>query len=165
MSVPCTRRPTMSLLLRRKMMFSSVPFPSPSFLFQRKFSVANERRPLSPHMTIYQPQLTWLMSIGHRVTGSGLGVLIYAFGISQSIPTSNSAVSLANMCEFVSAAPLPLVLMGKFVLAAPFAYHLFNGIRHLIWDMGRSLTLRGVYTTGWIVNVLTVASATLLTFY
>ncbi|CAJ0826446.1 10600_t:CDS:2 [Entrophospora sp. SA101] len=31
-------------------------------------------RPLSPHFTIYQPQLTWYMSLTHRVTGAGLGI-------------------------------------------------------------------------------------------
>lgn len=29
-------------------------------------------RPISPHLSIYQPQLTWLMSIGHRITGAYL---------------------------------------------------------------------------------------------
>ena len=125
---------------------------------------SSQRRPLSPHMTIYQPQLTWLMSIGHRVTGSGLAVLIYGFGISQSIST-DGVCSLSNLCELISMAPLPMVLAGKFVLAAPFMYHLLNGIRHLLWDSGRALTLRGVYTTGWIVNILTLASAGFLTFY
>ena len=117
-------------------------------------------RPLSPHVSIYQPQLTWLMSIGHRVTGAGLAGLIYAFGITAS---ATSIDLTAKICELVSAVPLPLVLAGKFALAAPFMYHLLNGVRHLIWDTGKALTLRGVYTTGWIVNITTILSAGLLT--
>ena len=31
-------------------------------------------RPISPHFTIYQPQLTWYMSIAHRITGAALAV-------------------------------------------------------------------------------------------
>lgn len=116
-------------------------------------------RPLSPHVSIYQPQLTWIMSIGHRVTGAGLAGAIYAFGM-----TAASGVNVtAEICEAIKLVPLPLVLAGKFVLAAPFMYHLLNGIRHLIWDAGRALTLRGVYATGWIVNISTLISAGLLT--
>ena len=32
------------------------------------------KRPLSPHMTIYRPQLNSAMSIFHRVAGCGLGL-------------------------------------------------------------------------------------------
>lgn len=120
-------------------------------------------RPMSPHMTIYQPQLTWLMSIGHRVTGAGLAGLVYGFGITSSLNLFPGNLTM-KICEMVSVLPLPLVLAGKFVLAVPFTYHLFNGVRHLIWDAGRALTLRGVYTTGWIVNIATLISSTALTF-
>lgn len=116
-------------------------------------------RPLSPHVSIYQPQLTWIMSIGHRITGAGLAGLIYGFGITSSFNTINMTTKL---CEIISSIPLPVVLAGKFILAAPFAYHLLNGIRHLIWDTGRALTLKGVYVSGWIVNVATLISAGLL---
>lgn len=117
-------------------------------------------RPLSPHVSIYQPQLTWIMSIGHRVTGAGLAGLVYGFGIAASVSTIDLT---GKICEIVSAVPLSLVLAGKFVLAAPFMYHLLNGVRHLIWDTGKALTLRGVYATGWIVNIATVLSAGVLT--
>lgn len=121
-------------------------------------------RPLSPHLSIYQPQLTWLMSIGHRVTGSGLAALVYAFGITAASGPTTTATNLTTaICELVSGLPLPLVLAGKFVLAGPFMYHLLNGVRHLIWDTGKALTLRGVYTTGWIVNIGTIISAGILT--
>ena len=45
------------------------------------------RRPLSPHLTIYQLQLTSAMSIGHRITGAGLATLIYGFGLYRSEST------------------------------------------------------------------------------
>ena len=35
----------------------------------RKYASAAVKRPLSPHLTIYQPQLTWLLSISYRVSG------------------------------------------------------------------------------------------------
>ena len=99
------------------------------------------------------------MSIGHRVTGSGLAGLVYGFGITSSL---NINLTM-KACELVSMMPLPVVLVGKFVLAAPFMYHLLNGIRHLVWDWGRALSLRAVYVTGWAVNVGTLISAGVLT--
>lgn len=120
-------------------------------------------RPLSPHVTIYQPQLTWLMSIGHRVTGAGLTGVVYGFGITSSLNLFPGNLTM-KICELVSVLPLPMVLAGKFILATPFMYHLFNGVRHLIWDTGKALTLRGVYATGWAVNIATLISSTLLTF-
>ncbi len=88
-------------------------------------------RPLSPHLTIYEPQLTWLMSIGHRVTGAALSTGIYAFGLYYALvdPVSITA-SAANW--IAHDAPLALVVAGKYVLAAPFVYHTLNGIRHLV---------------------------------
>lgn len=120
-------------------------------------------RPMSPHMTIYQPQLTWLMSIGHRVTGAGLAGVVYGLGITSSLNIFPGNLTI-KICEMVSVLPLPIVLAGKFVLAAPFMYHMLNGVRHLIWDAGSALTLRGVYATGWVVNIATLISSTLLTF-
>ena len=49
------------------------------------------KRPISPHLTIYAPQITWVVSIGHRVTGAGLAVGMYlgatSFGLGLSTPT------------------------------------------------------------------------------
>ena len=36
-------------------------------------------------------------------------------------------------------------------------YHFLNGIRHLLWDAGYLLDLRGAYASGWTVVVLAVA--------
>jgi hypothetical protein len=35
-------------------------------------------RPTSPHLSIYQPQLTWYMSSAHRITGVALGGGMYS---------------------------------------------------------------------------------------
>lgn len=51
------------------------------------------------------------------------------------------------------------LLAMKFLLAFPFSYHFCNGIRHLSWDMGKNLTINGVYKTGYIM----MASTTVLT--
>ena len=58
----------------------------------------------------------------------------------------------------LQAAHMPaLVLAGKFIIAFPFSYHLINGMRHLIWDCGTLLTIKGIYATGYAVFALAIA--------
>lgn len=108
------------------------------------------RRPMSPHISIYQPQLTWLMSIGHRMTGVFLTGLVYSFGTYYAI--AEPGLVTESLARTVEAAPTALVALGKLALAWPFFYHTLNGIRHLTWDLGYALSLRGCYISGWLVN-------------
>lgn len=114
------------------------------------------RRPLSPHLTIYQPQLTSLMSIGHRVTGAGLALAVYAFGCSYALLGGPETQLLVG---WMAEAPAALVAGSKFLVAWPFWFHVMNGVRHLTWDLGRALSLRGTYATGWAVNILSFVAA------
>ena len=112
-------------------------------------------RPLSPHLQIYKPQLTSVLSITHRVTGVGLslGLLIlvaWLIGLA-------TGPEYYDLCMRVITSPLcQFVLCG---LTWAFIYHLCCGIRHMLWDAGFFLTLQGVYSTGRI----TLAVSTLLT--
>ncbi|XP_036150256.1 succinate dehydrogenase cytochrome b560 subunit, mitochondrial-like [Monomorium pharaonis] len=118
------------------------------------------KRPMSPHMTIYQVQLTWMLSLSHRTTGIilasyaaflGLGTLCIPGGIPCFIEVVN------NLCL-----PSPVLFAGKTLLALPVTYHTFNGIRHLAWDVGMFLTIKDVYSTGYVVSALSVISALIL---
>ncbi|XP_032670096.1 succinate dehydrogenase cytochrome b560 subunit, mitochondrial-like [Odontomachus brunneus] len=115
------------------------------------------KRPMSPHMSIYEVQLTWVLSITHRTTGImlssyamflGLGTLFIPGGIPCVIEIIN------DLCL-----PFPILFLGKTLLALPITYHTFSGMRHLAWDMGRFLTIKGVYNTGYIVSALAAISA------
>ncbi|KAH9981899.1 SDHC, cytochrome b subunit of succinate dehydrogenase [Russula compacta] len=106
-------------------------------------------RPSSPHFTIYQPQLTWIGSIANRITGSGLSVLLYGFSLAYLF--APSTFSSANIIEFVASQPEWIKVAEKTILAAPFAFHSLNGLRHLAWDTGKFLSLKGAYRTGYAV--------------
>ncbi|KAI8851157.1 hypothetical protein BC829DRAFT_127555 [Chytridium lagenaria] len=118
------------------------------------FKKSQERgRPISPHLTIYQPQLTWYMSAANRITGCAVGGLIYLGGIWYVIAPFNSA----TVATLVAGAPFLLTLLGKLAIAVPTAFHSVNGIRHLIWDTGAQLSVKSVYQTGYVA--LALASA------
>ena len=109
-------------------------------------------RPLSPHLLVYKPQLTSVLSISHRLSGAALagGSLLAVWWI----------VALATGPEyfgFVQA--LMLSVPGQLVLMAFSAavfYHLSNGIRHLSWDLGYGLEIAQVERSGYLVLVSTV---------
>ena len=109
-------------------------------------------RPLSPHLQVYRPQMTSVMSILHRAAGVVLttGTLIMAAWL-VSLALGKKAYDVVVM---VIGHPL-----GQFVLfgySVALIYHALNGVRHLGWDLGFGLTIPQVYKNGQIVLVLTV---------
>ena len=109
-------------------------------------------RPLSPHLQVYRPQMTSVMSILHRATGVVLttGTFIVAAWL-VSLALGKEAYDVVVM---VIGHPL-----GQFVLfgySVALIYHALNGVRHLGWDLGFGLTIPQVYKNGQIVLFLTV---------
>lgn len=95
-------------------------------------SGVEKRRPLSPHLQIYRPMLTMMMSIAHRITGAALyvGTLLLAWFL---IAASAGADSYALAAQFLDS------FVGKLILFAftwALFHHLLGGIRHLIWETG-----------------------------
>jgi succinate dehydrogenase (ubiquinone) cytochrome b560 subunit len=127
------------------------------------------KRPLSPALSIYEPQLTWLMSIGHRVTGAFHSTLLYTAGTSFALVpllTDTSIPELyTNAVQQAQAMPLAAIIVMKLGLAVPFTFHCLNGVRHLIWDTGYALTMPGVYATGWTVNLGSILGGAYLALF
>jgi len=112
-------------------------------------------RPLSPHLQIYRPQLTSVLSITHRATGVALslGTMVLLYWL-QAVARGPETYAAAQ--EFLSCWLVQLVLAGW---TWAFFYHLCNGIRHLFWDAGKGFELQQVYASGYTV----LAAATTLT--
>ena len=92
-------------------------------------------RPLSPHLQIYKPIPTMVMSIVHRITGGALyvGTLLVAWWLIAA------AVS-EDYFNFVNA--IYGSWIGRLILLGytwALIHHMIGGIRHLIWDTGRGL--------------------------
>lgn len=124
--------------------------------------MSQRERPLSPFMIgpYYRPQITSVMSILHRITGVVLS--IGAFFLTAWL----AAVSLGpDAYAFFSAYASSIV--GKVIWAGvsfSLMYHLFNGLRHLPWDLGHGFSMAGLYRGGWIVIGLTTICTALLWF-
>ena len=108
-------------------------------------------RPLSPHLQIYKPMLTMMMSITHRITGVALyaGTLLLAWWL---IATASGASTYATMQWFMNS------LIGKLILFGytwALIHHMLGGIRHLIWDTGRGF---GPVEREWLTVATIVGS-------
>ncbi|KAL4783897.1 hypothetical protein BJX76DRAFT_357568 [Aspergillus varians] len=110
------------------------------------------KRPVSPHLSIYRPQITWIVSIATRITGVALsgGLYLYATAYLLSPVTGWNIGSESLVAAFNSLSP-SIQFAAKFGVALPFAFHSFNGIRHLVWDSGQMITNQQVARSGWTV--------------
>ena len=107
----------------------------------------NDPRPLSPHLQIYKLPFTAKLSILHRATGivmfAGLILMVLVL-----LSISNGAESWASMQSFLSS------FIGKFILfgfTLCLYYHMCNGVRHLLWDIGVGLELEDAKRSGIVV--------------
>ncbi len=117
------------------------------------------RRPLSPHLTIYRPQLTSMSSILTRITGNALllgALLVVAWFLSAAMSAQSFAYVDGLMTSW----------FGDLVMTASLWalwYHALAGLRHLYWDTGRGLEIKTAEILGWgviggsvVLTVLTV---------
>ena len=112
-------------------------------------------RPLSPHLQVYRPEITSVLSILHRTTGLGLsvGLLVLAYWLMAA------AGGEADYADATALLGSGWAKIGYVGWAFCFFYHLANGIRHLLWDMGIGLEPTQYRVSGWTV-VLTSAAVT-----
>ncbi|WP_291297119.1 succinate dehydrogenase, cytochrome b556 subunit [Elioraea sp.] len=104
------------------------------------------RRPLSPHLQVYRPQISSVLSIFHRISGVALAVGTGLL-VSWLVAAAAGPVAFAEAQGFMGSFLGRLILFGwTFALF----YHLLNGIRHLAWDAGYGYDLPTMARTGWM---------------
>jgi succinate dehydrogenase / fumarate reductase cytochrome b subunit len=115
-------------------------------------SAPQNERPLSPHLQVYKPQMTSVLSITHRATGVALivgTIFLGAIVIAAAMGEANydMIMGYAN------------TLVGKIILLGwtwSLYYHLCNGIRHLFWDMGYLFKIQNANRAGYVVLLSSV---------
>ena len=113
--------------------------------------MSSAKRPLSPHLQIYRPQLTSVLSITHRLSGVALslGTLLLVYWLAAAAAGPEAFESAQS---FVGSFLGQLLLFGWTI---GLFFHLCNGIRHLFWDVGLGFELDDVYRSGWTVVAAT----------
>lgn len=117
------------------------------------------RRPLSPHLQVYRPQITSVLSILHRATGIALsaGTLLLVWWL---VAAARGDAAYAQVAGFIRS---PLGILLLFGWTASLWYHFCAGLRHLAWDAGVGFDLPQVHRSGRAVLIAT-AVMTLLTW-
>jgi succinate dehydrogenase / fumarate reductase, cytochrome b subunit len=109
--------------------------------------MTQRRRPLSPHLSVYRAQLTSVVSVMQRVTGAGL-----ALGLAYFVLWIGAAAYGPDVYEwairFLTSWFGYLSLVG---ISVCFFFHLCNGIRHLVWDLGWGFDLPEVFAGAYLV--------------
>ena len=111
-----------------------------------------KERPLSPHLQIYRPEITSVLSIIHRITGAGLtiGLLLVAWALWA---LANGAEAYACFQGFIQHPIGRLLLIGW---CWALSYHLLNGVRHLFWDAGYGFKMSAARASGWSVVIFSL---------
>ena len=108
-------------------------------------------RPLSPHLTIYKPQLNSVLSILHRITGVALIIsLLMVIGFFISLIFGEKTFTIFSV--FFNS------IIGKIIMFFSLCgiwYHFFAGLRHLFWDMGYGFNLKWVEYSSYSILALT----------
>jgi succinate dehydrogenase / fumarate reductase, cytochrome b subunit len=121
----------------------------------------NAQRPLSPHLQVYRPQLTSMLSIFHRITGLVLclgAVAVVWWLLALSSGPESYAV-------FYDCAHARLGLLFAAAMVFSLLFHLANGVRHLFWDAGKGFDLATTYASGWAVLAFALFGSVATWFY
>lgn len=109
-----------------------------------------QSRPLSPHLQVYRPMYTMVLSISHRISGvfQSVGMLLLAYWL---VAAASGASAYATAAKLFGSPLVKLAIVGWIVA---FWFHLFAGLRHLVWDAGYGFEKRTARRSARLVVVL-----------
>ncbi len=108
--------------------------------------------PLSPHLQIYKPQITSILSISHRITGFALNLCLIILVLGLFCVMLGEKYFNFYL-KFFNSTPSRIII---YISLLGFFYHMLNGIRHIIWDFGFFLENRSSSIFGYLVIFLSV---------
>jgi succinate dehydrogenase / fumarate reductase, cytochrome b subunit len=116
--------------------------------------MVNMQRPLSPHLQIYRWQITMLLSSLHRITGLLLSIGAVALA-AWLIAIASGAQAYQDLERLLAGTWFKVLVVGW---TFSFFFHLFNGIRHLVWDAGYGFERSQARASGWTVLIACVGA-------
>tara|TARA_B100001093_G_C26542237_1_gene890851 strand:- start:158 stop:538 length:381 start_codon:yes stop_codon:yes gene_type:complete len=115
--------------------------------------VKNNKLPTSPHLQIYKPQMTSILSITHRITGFCLSLTLplYLIWLGCIYFGELAYNKLVIFCSY------PGINIIFILMAYGFFYHMLNGIRHLFWDIGFGISIKFSSISGIVIIILSLS--------
>jgi succinate dehydrogenase (ubiquinone) cytochrome b560 subunit len=125
------------------------------------------RRPVAPHLAIYDSkQIWWGGSAWQRITGSLFSGSLYLYATAYlAAPLLGWHLESASLAAAMAALPVALKGGIKFLIAWPFVFHSFNGVRHLVFDMGIGFAKKQVVQQGWYLWGASIVGGLYLAFF
>lgn len=111
--------------------------------------------PLSPHLQIYKPQITSLLSISHRISGVALNFMLVILVLGLLCITLGESY-FELLISLINSFPIKIII---FLAILGFSYHFLNGIRHIIWDFGFLLGNRSSAIFGYFIIATSIISS------
>jgi len=110
-----------------------------------------QSRPLSPHLQVYRPMYTMVLSISHRISGvfQSIGMLLLVYWLVAAAGGDGAYATAAKLFGN------PLVRLAIAAWIVAFWFHLFAGIRHLVWDAGYGFEKQVARRSARLVLVMT----------
>jgi succinate dehydrogenase / fumarate reductase cytochrome b subunit len=110
------------------------------------------KQPLSPHLSIYRWQVTNTLSIFHRLSG----LLLFLAALDFAVWLGSIALGSGAYSYVKGIYSSNFLLLIWLLVSLSFFYHLFNGIRHLFWDLGKGFEESQVKWTGTLVILFSI---------
>jgi succinate dehydrogenase / fumarate reductase cytochrome b subunit len=114
-----------------------------------------QSRPLSPHLQVYRPMYTMVLSMSHRISGvfQSVGMLLLVYWL---VAAASGGEAYARAAAFFGN-PLVRLAIAGWVVA--FWFHLFAGVRHLVWDAGYGFEKQVARRSARFVVVMTALAS------
>jgi succinate dehydrogenase / fumarate reductase, cytochrome b subunit len=117
-------------------------------------------RPISPHLSIYKPQISSVLSVGHRLSGIGLFIMMSALSWWFVLWVISKFDHM-----YLEIFDNNIVKMLLILTSYAFFYHLCTGVRHLIWDTGRGFSICAIDYSGIAAVICSVILTILFWVY
>lgn len=116
-------------------------------------------RPISPHLTVYAPQMSSMLSVFHRIAGVCLALLLVgSLVLSKVLKLSYTEPVLFDLVSYFSVSGSFILWGLLFFMMTVFSFHFANGLRHFVWDGGIKMDKASITGTGVVVLVLMLCS-------
>ena len=117
--------------------------------------------PLSPHLQIYKPQITSILSIAHRITGFSLNLVLVLTTI-WIVSISLGDIYYQNFVQIFQTFFIKFIV---YFIVLGISYHALNGIRHILWDLGYLIDNNSALISGIVIIISSITISILISIF